>query len=72
MTGQRTPLLSAAIPAFEQFLTKWEQLGKEYPELEPYTSTGLEWANMYYDRFDRTDAYIVAMCTSCSVTCLIG
>jgi hypothetical protein len=62
MSGEGTPILSGAIPAFEMFMTKWEKLGNEHPHLKPFIKPGLDWAYRYYNRMDRTTAYIVAMC----------
>jgi hypothetical protein len=62
MSGDRMPILSGAIPAFEMFMTKWEKLAKDFPHLQPFIQPGLDWAYMYYNRMDRTTAYIIAMC----------
>lgn len=62
MSGERTPVLSGAIPAFEMFMTKWEKIACDFPQLKPLVEPGLEWAYRYYGRMDRTRAYIVAMC----------
>lgn len=62
MSGESRPILSGSIPAFETFMTQWEKLGKENPHLKPFIQPGLEWAYKYYNRMDRTTAYIVAMC----------
>ena len=58
MSGETTPILSGAIPAFELFISKWEQLSTDFPRL---IASGLEWATIYYIRMDRTRAYIIAM-----------
>jgi hypothetical protein len=62
MSAHATPVLSGAIPSFELLMTKWEQLGKRYPNLAPWTDIGLKWAEKYYKRMDDTKAYIIAMC----------
>jgi hypothetical protein len=61
MSGEKTPILSGAIPAFETFMSSWEKLGKEHRRLKPLIKPGLDWAYMYYGRMDRTKAYIIAM-----------
>jgi hypothetical protein len=61
MSGEKTPILSGAIPAFETFMSSWEKLGKEHRRLKPLIKPGLDWACMYYGRMDRTKAYIIAM-----------
>ena len=62
MSGEGMPILSGAIPAFEMFMTKWEKLGSQHHHLKPFIQPGLDWAYIYYDRMDRTTAYIVSMC----------
>ena len=61
MCAERTPILSNAIPAFEMFMSAWEQLGTRVPRLEQYTGIGLDWALKYYKKMDSTRAYVVAM-----------
>jgi hypothetical protein len=62
MSAESTPILSGAIPAFETFMTKWEQLAKQHAKLEPIIEPGLNWAYKYYNRMDDTKAYVIAMC----------
>jgi hypothetical protein len=61
MSGESTPILCGAIPAFETFMSRWERIIVEHPRLKPLIQPGLDWAYMYYDRMDRTGAYIIAM-----------
>jgi hypothetical protein len=61
MSGESTPILSGAIPAFEMFMTTWEKIIEEHPRLEKYIKPGLDWAHLYYGRMDRTKAYIISM-----------
>lgn len=61
MCGETTPLLSGAIPAFEMFMTRWENMSQR-ANLKSIIAPGLEWAAKYYSRMDRTRAYIIAMC----------
>lgn len=62
MSGEKTPILSGAIPAFEMFMSSWEKLGREHSRLKDLIKPGLDWAYKYYGRMDRTKAYIIAMC----------
>jgi len=61
MSKESTPILSGSIPAFEMFMSSWEQLAEKIPRLKPFINEGLKWAFKYYERMDRTDAYVVAM-----------
>lgn len=61
MSGESTPLLCGAIPAFEMFMTRWENIIAEHPRLGRLVRPGLDWAYKYYGRMDRTRAYFVAM-----------
>jgi hypothetical protein len=62
MSTESMPVLSGAVPSFELFMTKWENLRTRYPELKPWVDVGLHWAKKYYTRMGDTDAYVVAMC----------
>jgi hypothetical protein len=61
MSGEATPILAGAIPAFEMFMTQWENLGAKHPTLTPWISIGLEYTTTYYARMDRTCSYIIVM-----------
>jgi hypothetical protein len=43
------------------FMTAWEQLGDKNPHLKCWTSAGIKWAVKYYERMDKTCAYVVSM-----------
>jgi hypothetical protein len=62
MSGESTPILSGAIPAFEMFMSHWEHLRENHPQTKSWVDIGLEWATTYYGRMDHTRAYIIAMC----------
>jgi hypothetical protein len=62
MSGESTPLLSGAIPAFELFMTRWEKLEEEKPYLARFIDKGLDSAYKYCKWMDRTRVYIIAMC----------
>jgi hypothetical protein len=49
------------MPAFEMFMTAWENLSETHPRLGPFIEIGLAWARKYYQRMDNTKAYVMAM-----------
>jgi hypothetical protein len=61
MSSESSPVLSGAIPAFEMFMTRWEEVGNLFEETKAWVEVGLTWAKTYYNRMDCTQAYIVAM-----------
>jgi hypothetical protein len=61
MSGESTPILSNTIPAFELFMTSWEQLAAKHPRLKPWIEIGLAYATTYYAHMDHTSSYIIAM-----------
>ena len=61
MSGESTPILCGAIPSFEMYMTRWENMIRECPRLEPLIQPGLDWAYKYYNRMDRTRAYVITM-----------
>lgn len=61
MSGEKNPLLSGAVPAFEMFMSAWEDLARNHPRLEAWIEGGLQWAKEYYNKFDDTKAYVIAM-----------
>ena len=62
LAGQKTPVFAGVVPVFEIFMTKWETLAKKKPWLKPFIDEGLKWAKIYYNRMDRTNAYVISMC----------
>jgi hypothetical protein len=65
MSSESMPVLSGAIPAFESFMTMWEE-GVRVTEkvTRNWVDAGLYWAREYYNRMDLMQAYIIAMCKS--------
>jgi hypothetical protein len=61
MSSESTPILAGVIPAFEAFMSRWEELAKEEPRLCIFVEEGLTWARKYYQRMDHTIAFVVAM-----------
>ena len=48
MSGESTPILCGAIPAFEMFMSKWDQIIEVFDtgsRLVTYAQAGLEWAH---------------------------
>jgi hypothetical protein len=62
MSSETTPVLSGAIPAFEMFMSTWEDLAEQHPRLLPWIDIGMDKAKEYYGRMDHTAAYIMLMC----------
>jgi hypothetical protein len=48
MSSESTPILLHAIPSFEMFMTRWEELAQDFKELQFWTDIGLRWAKKYY------------------------
>jgi hypothetical protein len=61
MSSESMPVLSSAVALYELFMSAWEDLREEKPELAPWINVGLYWAKKYYRLMDDTDAYIVTM-----------
>lgn len=61
MSGERTPILCGAIPAFEMFMTTWEDMVEKHRNLKQLIQPGLNVAYEYYNRMDRTRAYAITM-----------
>lgn len=43
-------------------MSKWEMFANKRPWLKQFVDEGLKWAMKYYNRLDKTTAYVVAMC----------
>ncbi|KIK32542.1 hypothetical protein CY34DRAFT_101252, partial [Suillus luteus UH-Slu-Lm8-n1] len=61
LSSESTPLLSRAVPTFEELINSWESLGQHVPHCKPIVDIGLAWASKYTDRMSATHAYSVAM-----------
>ena len=72
MSGETTPILAGAIPAFELFMMQWKDLGKKHSTLAPWINIGLKYATKYYGRMDRTRSYIIAMGESFKIMIVIS
>lgn len=64
MSSERTPLLSNAVPAFEELIERWEKIAILIPHCAPLINVGLTWADKYDERMGAIDAYAVSMCES--------
>lgn len=62
MSSESTPLLSGAVPAFQDIISLWRKNTGEAPYLAPFIEIGLAWTDRYTNRMDKTMAYAVAMC----------
>jgi hypothetical protein len=67
MSGERTPKLSGAFPAFKMFIECWKLLAQHVPHCDPLVQIGLDWADKYDERMGATNAYAVAMCESIDI-----
>ncbi|KAG1775059.1 hypothetical protein EV702DRAFT_1236596 [Suillus placidus] len=61
LSSESTPLLSHAVPTFEELINGWESIGLHVPHWKPIINIGLIWASKYIDRMGATHAYSVAM-----------
>ena len=64
MSSETTPVLSGTIPAFEMFMSKWEDLAERHLRLSQWIDIGMDKAKEYYGQMDHTAAYIMSMCES--------
>jgi hypothetical protein len=61
MSGESTPKLSGAFPAFKTLIEQWKFLAQRVPHCEPLVQIGLTWADKYDERMGATKAYAVSM-----------
>ncbi|KAG1782087.1 ribonuclease H-like domain-containing protein [Suillus placidus] len=61
LSSESTPLLSHAVPTFEELINGWESIGLHVPHCKPIIDIGLILASKYTDRMGATHAYSVAM-----------
>ena len=74
MSSKSAPVLCDTIPAFEKFMTEWEDIKDDTLCLKKYIEPRLECAYKYYVRMDDTWAYIIAMrmCLLCPPALIIS
>jgi len=65
MSGEQSPLLGGALPAYEIFITQWQAIAylSLHPQLRPFIEEGLSWAVTYHGRMQANNTYLFAMCT---------
>ncbi|KAI6139139.1 hypothetical protein EDD17DRAFT_1500406 [Pisolithus thermaeus] len=61
MSGESTPKLGSAVPAFETFIEEWKRLSNAVPHCTAYIRPGLAIADTYYKKMGKTKAYVVTM-----------
>jgi hypothetical protein len=64
MSTEKTPVLSLAVPAFEELIERWKKIADYIPHCAPLIEIGLLWADKYDERMGATNAYAVSMCQS--------
>ncbi|KAJ3572595.1 hypothetical protein NP233_g2975 [Leucocoprinus birnbaumii] len=67
LSGEKTPILSEAIPAFEAMSYKWKQQQASYPEVASIIQAGIDKLAVYQQRAETVPAYIVSMVLSPSM-----
>ena len=62
----RSPTLHQVIPALERLVNKWEKKAQDpkYALFHDALKTGINKLNKYYKKLDKSDAYILSLCTS--------
>ncbi|KIK12415.1 hypothetical protein PISMIDRAFT_37942, partial [Pisolithus microcarpus 441] len=61
MSGESTPKLGGAVPAFETFMEEWKRLSNAVPHCAAYIKPGLVVADTYYKKMGKTKAYVITM-----------
>lgn len=61
LSAEKTPTLSAALPAFEMLLDSWINLQKELPMLAHYIGAGIFKIQEYVNKGRKSRAYALAM-----------
>lgn len=61
MSAENVPMLGAVVPAFEQFISRWERVASMIPRCEAFVRPGLEYASECYGRLQNNNSYLIAM-----------
>lgn len=61
LSAEKTPTLSYAIPAFESMIAEWKELSHEIPEYSDVIEAGIDKLELYLDRTEESNAYMIAM-----------
>lgn len=64
MSGEQTPVLGGALPAFETFIAQWKAMSTspDHPQLCAFLKEGLSSAAKYHECMRANDTYVYAMC----------
>jgi len=62
MSSESTPLLSGAVPIFQELVMGWKDIIQKAPHFVPVIVLDMYWTSEYTDRMDKTMAYAVTMC----------
>ncbi|KAF9504869.1 hypothetical protein BS47DRAFT_1307483 [Hydnum rufescens UP504] len=61
MTGEATPTLSSALPAFQCLQDRWEDHAGKHPDMAKHILGGMERLDKYHEKAGRTRAYVIAL-----------
>lgn len=61
LSGELTPALSMALPAYEDLISKWKGLRVTLPELQHYINIGITKLEEYIGKARKTRIYALAM-----------
>ncbi|THV00111.1 hypothetical protein K435DRAFT_623206, partial [Dendrothele bispora CBS 962.96] len=61
LSGEATPTLSGAIPAFEAVISRWKTMQDDIPTMSYVIEAGIDKLESYTERISDTPAYMLAM-----------
>ncbi|KAK7030041.1 hypothetical protein R3P38DRAFT_2775478 [Favolaschia claudopus] len=61
LSGEKTPTLGNALPAFEAMISQWEKQKAQYPEATHIIQRGIDKLTTYRERVENVPAYILSM-----------
>ncbi|KAK7064999.1 hypothetical protein R3P38DRAFT_2757574 [Favolaschia claudopus] len=61
LSGEKTPTLGNALPAFEAMISQWEKQKAQYPEATHIIQQGIDKLTTYRERVENVPAYILSM-----------
>ncbi|KAF9502991.1 hypothetical protein BS47DRAFT_1322897, partial [Hydnum rufescens UP504] len=61
MTGEATPTLSSALPAFQCLQDRWEDHAGKHPDMAKHILGGMERLDKYHEKAGRMRAYVIAL-----------
>lgn len=71
LAGEKTPILSLALPVYETLVLMWKKLAKEILELSHYIGLGIAKIMEYVSKGRRSRIYALAMSTANLLTALL-